>query len=49
MLDIQIFFSHIDEFICPELFSIELEGFARLENVWDILKRIQKGFTASRV
>ncbi|NCB38661.1 MAG: glucose-1-phosphate thymidylyltransferase [Erysipelotrichia bacterium] len=35
--------------MCPELFEVELEGFDRLENIWDILKRIQKGFTASRL
>jgi NDP-sugar pyrophosphorylase family protein len=49
MLDLNSFFSKISEFPCPELFSIELEGFDTLENVWDILKRIQKGFVTGRV
>lgn len=49
MLDIKEFFSRLNDFICPELFEVELEGFDRLENVWDVLKRMQKGFTASRV
>lgn len=49
MLDLDKFFSQIDGFICPELFSVELADFDKLENIWDILKRIQKGFTASRL
>lgn len=49
MLDFDKFFAHIDAFICPELFAVDLEGFDRLENIWDILKRMQKGFTASRL
>ncbi len=49
MLDLEKFFSRIAEFPCPELFAKELEGFVTLENIWDILKRIQKGFVAPRV
>lgn len=49
MLDLEKFFSKISEFPCPELFAKELEGYVTLENVWDILKRIQKGFTGTRV
>lgn len=49
MLDIKDFFGRLNEFCCPELFDIELEGFEKLENIWDVLKRIQKGFTASRL
>ncbi|MFZ5949158.1 MAG: DapH/DapD/GlmU-related protein [Candidatus Rifleibacteriota bacterium] len=49
MLDLEKFFSRIAEFPCPELFAKELEGFVTLENIWDILKRIQKGFVGPRV
>lgn len=49
MLDIRDFFSRLPEFICPELFEKELEGYATIENVWDILKRIQAGFTGTHV
>lgn len=49
MLDIRDFFSRLPEFICPELFEKELEGYATIENVWDILKRIQAGFAGRYV
>ncbi len=49
MLDLASFFAKIASFNCPELFEIELEGFDKLENIWDVLKRIQKGFTATRL
>ncbi|MDD3146620.1 MAG: glucose-1-phosphate thymidylyltransferase [Candidatus Riflebacteria bacterium] len=49
MLSLNEFFARLSDFCCPELFATELEGYDRLENVWDILKRIQKGFVASRV
>ncbi|MBU1109517.1 MAG: glucose-1-phosphate thymidylyltransferase [Candidatus Riflebacteria bacterium] len=49
MLEIKDFFSRLPEFICPELFASELEGYATIENIWDILKRIQAGFTANYV
>ncbi|GAB4274911.1 MAG: glucose-1-phosphate thymidylyltransferase [Candidatus Rifleibacteriota bacterium] len=49
MLELEKFFSRISEFPCPELFEKELEGFDPLENVWDILKRIQKGFVKNKV
>ena len=46
MKDITEFFANINSFICPELFQKHLEGYNDLENIWDILKRIQKGFIA---
>lgn len=49
MLDIENFFSRICDFPFPELFQKELEGHVTIENIWDILKRIQKGFVAQRV
>ena len=49
MLDIEKFFAKISEFPNPELFARELEGFITLENIWDILNRIQKGFVAKNV
>lgn len=49
MLEIKDFFSRLQEFICPELFETELEGFSQLENIWDILRRIQSGFTTKYV
>jgi hypothetical protein len=49
MLDFIKFFSKVSEFPCPELFEDELEGFKKLENIWDILSRIQKGFVGSKV
>ncbi len=49
MLNLNQFFPRINDFICPELFNVDLDGFEKLENIWDILKRIQKGFTASRL
>lgn len=49
MLSINEFFARLPEFICPELFAEECEGYARLENIWDVLRRIQAGFTANKV
>lgn len=49
MLEIREFFARLPEFVCPELFATEVEGFARIENIWDILKRIQAGFTTKFV
>ena len=49
MLSINEFFARLSEFCCPELFNIDLDGFERLENIWDVLKRIQKGFVPGRV
>lgn len=49
MLSIKEFFARLNDFCCPELFDVELGGFERLENIWDVLKRIQKGFVAGRV
>ncbi|MGM0599619.1 MAG: glucose-1-phosphate thymidylyltransferase [Candidatus Rifleibacteriota bacterium] len=49
MLDFIKFFSKVSEFPCPELFEDELEGFKKLENIWDILTRIQNGFVGSKV
>lgn len=46
MLDINEFFSKLSEFPCPELFAKKLEGFDDIDNIWDILKRIQKKFVA---
>lgn len=46
MKEINEFFSNIDSFICPELFAKHLEGYDDLENLWDVLRRIQKGFVA---
>ncbi|OQB50826.1 MAG: Bifunctional protein GlmU [bacterium ADurb.Bin157] len=45
MKNLKDFFSKIDEFICPELFNVHLEGFEDLVKLWDILQRIQNGFT----
>lgn len=45
MLQIKDFFKCLPKFICPELFETELEGFVTIENIWDILRRIQSGFT----
>lgn len=49
MLRIEEFFAKLPEFICQELFQTELDGFCRLEYIWDILRRMQSGFTKSFV
>ncbi len=49
MPDFSLFFSRIDDFICPELFSPKLDGYADLENIWDVLLRIQQGFVKNTV
>ena len=46
---IERFFRHLEGFPCPELFAAKLEGFVDLVEIWDILKRIQKGFVPSRL
>lgn len=49
MDNISEFFSQIDKFPCPELFEKHLEGYDDLENLWDVIKRIQKGFVEKAV
>lgn len=49
MPDFKDFFTQIDKFPCPELFEKQLEGYEDLENIWDVIKRIQKGFVEKRV
>ncbi len=49
MIAIKDFFAKIDESPFPELFSEKLEGFDDLKEVWDILKRLQKGFLNNRI
>ena len=44
MLELKEFFAELDKFPCPELFEKHLEGFVDLENIWDIIRRIQQGF-----
>lgn len=43
------FFKHLQGFPCPALFETKLSGFANLVEIWDLLKRIQKGFVAAHV
>jgi NDP-sugar pyrophosphorylase family protein len=49
MLNLEQFFAKINEFTYSELFETELEGYDNLKDIWDILKRIQKGFVSSKV
>ncbi len=49
MLELKDFFSELDNFPCPELFEKHLEGFVDLNNIWDIIKRIQQGFVKNQI
>ncbi|MBF0500349.1 MAG: glucose-1-phosphate thymidylyltransferase [Candidatus Riflebacteria bacterium] len=49
MFEFKNFFRRLKGFPFPELFEAKLEGFPDLIEVWDILKRIQKGFVAKRL
>jgi NDP-sugar pyrophosphorylase family protein len=46
MKKITEFFAQLEDFICPELFEEKVEGFVDIVEPWDVLKRIQAGFTA---
>lgn len=49
MFNFENFFAELPEFICQDLFKTELDGFCKIEHIWDILRRIQAGFTKSFV
>lgn len=49
MVTIEELFSKLDEFPCPEIFQKHLEGFDDVENIWDVIKRLQKGFVEKAV
>ncbi len=49
MPELKDFFSQMNKFPCPELFETHLEGYDDLENIWDVIKRIQKGFVEKNV
>ncbi len=49
MLNFRDFFHTLEGFHFPELFEERLEGFPDLVNLWDIIKRIQKGYVAKTV
>lgn len=49
MRDVKDFFEKMDGFPCPEIFEKHLEGYEDIENPWDVIKRIQKGFVADHV
>lgn len=49
MLSAEKLFKRINDFECPELFDTELEGYKTIENIWDILDRVQTGFVAAKV
>ena len=49
MISFKEFFSQIDSFPCPEIFEEHLEGYDDLNDVWDVIKRIQKGFVGKFV
>lgn len=49
MLTSSDFFKSLEGFPVPALFETKLKGFIDLVYVWDILKRIQSGFTAKVV
>ncbi|MFZ2958664.1 MAG: DapH/DapD/GlmU-related protein [Candidatus Ozemobacteraceae bacterium] len=49
MFTINDFFRNFDGFPFPELFDAKLEGFVDVVNIWDVLKRLQKGFVAQHL
>lgn len=49
MINLDEFFSQINNFPCPELFQTHLDDFKDIENIWDIIKRIQDGFVSKYV
>ncbi|MBF0546286.1 MAG: glucose-1-phosphate thymidylyltransferase [Candidatus Riflebacteria bacterium] len=49
MFPLSDFFKFVESFSYPELFEKKLKGFDDLENIWDVLRRIQKGFVAQAV
>ncbi|MBF0406372.1 MAG: glucose-1-phosphate thymidylyltransferase [Candidatus Riflebacteria bacterium] len=49
MFSVSEYFKFVDNFMFPELFEKKLNGFDDLEQIWDILKRIHRGFVAQKV
>jgi len=49
MFNFSDYFKMLEGFLFPELFETKLKGFEDIIYVWDILKRIQKGFIAGKV
>jgi UDP-N-acetylglucosamine diphosphorylase / glucose-1-phosphate thymidylyltransferase / UDP-N-acetylgalactosamine diphosphorylase / glucosamine-1-phosphate N-acetyltransferase / galactosamine-1-phosphate N-acetyltransferase len=49
MIRWQDLFGSLEGFPFPELFEEKLAGFDDLSQIWDVLRRIQKGFVAQRV
>ena len=49
MIDFDYFFEKADELPCYDIFLKEIKGYKSLDNIWDILARIQQGLISELV